>query len=132
MMNPCTLVIFGVTGNLARRKLIPALYQLEAAGRLPEGMVILGYGRREWQRQEWQNEVMQMLREKYPKGYNETAFERFLQRLHFFSGDLHNDEAIKALGRALDENPTFPPNTIFYLAVKPVEVSKKRVRFGSG
>ncbi|MCB1830061.1 MAG: glucose-6-phosphate dehydrogenase, partial [Gammaproteobacteria bacterium] len=47
----CTYVIFGATGNLSRVKLMPALYQLEAAGKLPPGSRILALGRRPWSRQ---------------------------------------------------------------------------------
>ena len=46
MLEPCTYVIFGATGNLCVNKLLPALYHLEQAGRLPEGMTIVGHGRR--------------------------------------------------------------------------------------
>src|SRR5437899_8928243 len=45
---PCALVIFGVTGDLARKKLLPAVYDLANRGLLPPGFVILGFGRRSW------------------------------------------------------------------------------------
>jgi len=45
---PCTLIIFGVTGHLSRNKLLPALYHLEEAERLPEKVTIVGFGRRDW------------------------------------------------------------------------------------
>ena len=51
MTEACTYVIFGATGNLARIKLIPALYHLEAAERLPAGTMILATGRRPWSRE---------------------------------------------------------------------------------
>ena len=44
ILEPCTLVIFGAAGNLSRRKLIPSLFRLEMAGRLPERMAIVGCG----------------------------------------------------------------------------------------
>ena len=47
MIEPCTFVIFGATGNLSQIKLLPALYHLEEAGKLPDGMKILALGRRE-------------------------------------------------------------------------------------
>jgi len=61
MIEPCTFVIFGATGNLARVKLLPALYHLEQANRLPEGMAILGFGRRDWNREEWSRQVEETL-----------------------------------------------------------------------
>ena len=74
MMQPCTLVIFGATGNLARRKLMPSLFQLEEAGRLPDKMVIVAFGRRPFERQEWQGQVEAMLREKCGGGFNVKVF----------------------------------------------------------
>jgi len=50
MTEPCTYIIFGATGNLSRVKLMPALYHLEAAGKLPPGSRILALGRRPWER----------------------------------------------------------------------------------
>src|SRR4029450_8974372 len=45
---PCALVIFGVTGDLARKKLLPAIYDLANRGLLPPGFVVLGFARRDW------------------------------------------------------------------------------------
>ena len=45
---PCALVVFGVTGDLARKKLIPAVYDLANRGLLPPGFVLLGFARRDW------------------------------------------------------------------------------------
>ncbi len=46
--DPCALVVFGVTGDLARKKLIPAVYDLANRGLLPPGFVLLGFARRDW------------------------------------------------------------------------------------
>ena len=56
-MEPCTFVIFGATGNLARNKLLPALYHLEAANQLPAGTALLGVGRRDWSHTQWREEA---------------------------------------------------------------------------
>ena len=61
-MEPSTLVIFGATGNLSRLKLMPSLYSLEAAGRLPERMAILAFARRDWEHNQWREEVVRMLK----------------------------------------------------------------------
>ena len=45
---PCALVIFGVTGDLSRKKLIPSIYDLSNRGLLPPGFAILGFARRDW------------------------------------------------------------------------------------
>ena len=121
MIDPCTLVIFGATGNLAQRKLIPSLYQLEAAGRLPEQMVVLAFGRRPWSRDQWITEVESMLVQKYPQGVDERIFTRFCERLHYLQGDLEQPEGYRILKEKIDVDASFPPNTIFYMAIRPLE-----------
>ncbi|MDX5332435.1 MAG: glucose-6-phosphate dehydrogenase, partial [Gammaproteobacteria bacterium] len=59
--DPCTFVIFGATGNLAALKLLPALYHLEEDGQLPDGLRVLGVGRRDWRDEQWREEVKTQL-----------------------------------------------------------------------
>lgn len=59
MLDSCTFFIYGSTGNLSRNKLLPALYYLEEAGRLPQEMAIVGFGRRDWDNERWRDEVSQ-------------------------------------------------------------------------
>ena len=61
MLEPCTVVIFGATGNLAHYKLLPALYHLEAGGHLHPQTRILGFGRRPWSDAQWRAEVQGIL-----------------------------------------------------------------------
>ena len=122
MMNkPCTYIIFGATGNLARVKLMPALYHLEAAGLLPEGTMILANGRRSWDRDKWLAEVREMLIAKARKGLNETLFERFQQRLHYFQGDLTDLNMYTRLKTLIADDPHFPTNIAFYMSIRPAE-----------
>ena len=58
---PCTFVIFGATGNLASNKLLPALYHLEAAGRLAESLSIIAFSRRDWTTENWREHMRKML-----------------------------------------------------------------------
>ena len=97
MTDPCTYVIFGATGNLAKVKLMPALYHLEVVGRLPEGTVILAAGRREWDRGRWQQEVRGMIETGARGGLDEDVFARFCSRLHYFRGDLTDPSTYRAL-----------------------------------
>jgi glucose-6-phosphate 1-dehydrogenase len=124
MIDPCTVVIFGATGNLSRRKLIPSLFQLEVAGRLPDKMVILAFARRPWEREQWLNEVADMLAEKYPHGLNEKAFERFRERLQYHQGDMNEAEAFQRLKLKLEGDPEYPSNAVFYMAIRPAEFSQ--------
>ena len=79
---PIGLVIFGVTGDLTRRKLIPALYQLEQQGNLPEKLGIIGFARREWDdevmRETLKNGVREFARN---QPVDEDVLERLAQRM---------------------------------------------------
>ncbi|MBU0751534.1 MAG: glucose-6-phosphate dehydrogenase [Gammaproteobacteria bacterium] len=120
-IDPCTLVIFGAGGNLSRLKLIPALFRLEVGGRLPERMLILAASLEEWSREQWIAEVEAMLAAKYPAGYDQPAFERFRNRLHYHPNPMGDDGAYGRLRQTLEENPEFPRNAVFYMAVRPSE-----------
>src|SRR5207342_3048513 len=61
--DPCALVVFGVTGDLARKKLIPAVYDLANRGLLPPGFALLGFARREWEDQDFAQVVHDSVRE---------------------------------------------------------------------
>lgn len=115
---PCTLVIFGATGNLAGVKLLPALYHLEAAGRLPSGLRILGFGRRDWSDEAWRERVMEQLRPQVRNGFDAEIGARLGARLFFHSGDIADSDSFARLSSRLAD-PAFAANRIFYLAVSP-------------
>lgn len=120
-LEPCTLVIFGAGGNLSRRKLIPALFQLEIAGRLPERMVILASGLDNWTREEWIMKMQEFLREKHPQGVDMAALERFSARQHYHPNAIGDANAYPHLKSLIEDDKTFPPNVLFYMAVRPSE-----------
>jgi len=120
-VEPCTYVIFGATGNLSRRKLMPALYHLEAEGRLPEGTVILSLSRREMSRETWIEEVRRMIEGQARGGLNEEMFTRFAQRLQYLQGDLNKTQTYENIRACLDNDDTFPDNAAFYMALRPAE-----------
>lgn len=117
---PCTFVIFGSTGHLAVTKLLPALYHLEAAGRLPERMSILGFGRRDWDSASWRDEVASGLRDRI-RECEEATLDRFLDRLDFISGNLNEAADFERLAERLADRERFPANMIFYLAIRPAD-----------
>jgi len=122
-LEPCTLVIFGAGGNLVRVKLIPSLFRLEMANRLPPQMVILAASRAVRSREQWIEEVVAMLKAKFPQGYDQEVFERFSQRLHYHSNPPDDPGAYVRLKETLEENPDFSRNVVFYMAVPPSEFS---------
>ena len=123
-LDPCTLVIFGAGGNLSRRKLLPALYRLDMLKRLPEKMVILGCDLVQRSRTEWQEFVATDLREILHEEVDETALQRFCARMHYFATPLGDDTIYQRLRQFLENDPMFPPNMMYYMAVRPAEFPK--------
>jgi glucose-6-phosphate 1-dehydrogenase len=119
MSEPCSLVIFGSTGNLARNKLLPALYHLELAGKLAPATRILGFGRREWSDADWRREVAGLLGDRVRGTFDAAVFERLASRLLFVPGDLEAPEAYGRLRARLRDEGDAPENLVFYLSISP-------------
>lgn len=120
-IDPCTLVLFGASGNLARIKLMPGLFRLDAAGRLPEHMVILSVGRGEVARDAWQADIKGMLEAKFKNGFDEKVFARFIARNHYHSNPPTDPDAFKKLQAKLADETIFPQNLAYFLSVRPTD-----------
>lgn len=107
---PSQLVIFGASGDLTRRKLIPALYRLQERGLLPEEFTICGFSRTEMSREAFLQSVRESVSPPSQEGW-----ERFSDRLFYFSGD-YNDPVSY---RALFDHLKGAGNLLFYLATPP-------------
>ena len=119
---PCNFVIFGATGNLSVLKLIPALYHLEAAQRLPEALTFIAFARREWGQEEWRAFMEQALRDKLKERFKDEIFARFAARFSYFLGELHDLDAYHRLVDTLSKPKSGTcTNSVFYLAIKPAE-----------
>ncbi|QFY42407.1 glucose-6-phosphate dehydrogenase [Candidatus Methylospira mobilis] len=121
MSDSCVFSIFGSTGHLARTKLLPALYHLHANGHLPENLVILCIGRRDWVTASWREQVATTLKAQTGIAQEEEKLHSFLQRVHYFLGSISEAEMYPRLKQALENTPTFPNNYIFYLSLPPSE-----------
>jgi len=124
IIEPCTLVIFGAAGNLSRRKLIPALFSLERLGRLPDKLVLLACNIEPRQREDWVAEVCNILQPLYPQGIDQTALKRFCTRWHYHASAPGDDAAYQRLQQMIDVDDAFPPNVVFYMAVRPTAVQE--------
>lgn len=120
-IDPCTLVLFGASGNLSRIKLIPGLFRLDAAGRLPEHMAILSVGRGDVAREAWQADIKSMLDAKFKNGYDAKVFERFIARNHYHSNPPTDPDAFKKLQEKLANEKVFPANLAYFLSVRPTD-----------
>ncbi|HUL10941.1 MAG TPA: glucose-6-phosphate dehydrogenase [Methylococcaceae bacterium] len=121
MLDPCVFVIFGSTGHLSRTKLLPSLYNLDIAGFLPERMAILCVGRRPWDTEQWRMEVTRILEQRVGRRLDAQRLPLFLERVHYFLGDIGDADTFKRLREQLDKTPGFPPNFVFYLSLPPAE-----------
>ena len=97
ILYPCNFVIFGATGNLASNKLLPALYNLEAAGRLPDSLNFVAFSRREWNDEVWHQHVEKLLQEKLKEQFNAEIFKKFIARFCYMQGELHDENAYQKL-----------------------------------
>jgi len=119
---PCALVIFGVTGDLARKKLIPAVYDLAARGLLPPGFVVLGFARRDWGDGDFEQVAKKAAMEHARTPWQEDVWQRLAGNMKFVGGSFDDDVAFDSLARTLDElreSHGIPGNAAFYLSIPP-------------
>ncbi|MCL5044086.1 MAG: glucose-6-phosphate dehydrogenase [Deltaproteobacteria bacterium] len=134
---PCTLVILGASGDLATRKLLPALYNLEVYGRglLPPKTAVLGFARTEMTPEGFRQRAREAVQRHAPGGLREELWNRFAERLDYLSGLERADgfERLKQRLQAIETARGLPPNRIFYLSVPPDAVQDAVVRLdGAG
>src|SRR5258708_4746374 len=117
---PCSFVIFGATGHLAATKLLPALYRLEMAKRLPAGTKFVAVARGAWHDSAPTAPKEQAPRLKLGAQFTPECFARFAARFSYVRGDLQDVAAYKRLLEELGKPKTgVCSNIVFYLAVKP-------------
>ncbi len=119
-MKPCTLIIFGATGDLSRKKLLPALYHLNAEDRLTNDTKIICLGRRDISQEDWKAQVTQYVSPKARGGVSEEKLHAFLDKITYFKNDINDAASYQDLKHMLD-NPDngFSKNIVFYLSISP-------------
>jgi glucose-6-phosphate 1-dehydrogenase len=119
---PMVVVIFGASGDLAKRKLLPALRQLQAGGYLPERYAVIGFSRTPMSDEAYREAMRAALNEHAGDGGGVAADDRLVQALHYQTGDADRPEsfqALKAKIEALEKDRHLPGNRLFYLSVAP-------------
>lgn len=119
---PCGLVIFGVTGDLARKKLMPAVYDLTNRGLLPPGFALTGFARREWARQDFEQIVHDSVKEHARTPFREATWRQLSEGIRFVQGTFDDDDAFDRLRdtvEELDVSRGTGGNHAFYLSVPP-------------
>lgn len=119
---PCTIVIFGASGDLTARKLIPALYHLYTEGQMPESFRVIGVARREKTDESWRAEMRAGV-ETYSRTHQVDDAQRdaFAANFAYHPGDLTDADTYVALAKRLAGlgDPCLVNNLVFYLAISP-------------
>ncbi len=133
---PCGLVIFGVTGDLARKKLMPAVYDLSHRGLLPPGFALVGFARRDWADEDFGKVVHDAIREHARTPFRESVWQQLAEGIRFVPGDFTDDAAFDTLAATiaeLDKVRGTGGNHAFYLSIPPRSfpvVTKQLARSG--
>ncbi|HET8613910.1 MAG TPA: glucose-6-phosphate dehydrogenase [Actinomycetales bacterium] len=119
---PCSLVIFGVTGDLARKKLMPAVYDLANRGLLPPGFSLVGFARRDWADQDFGQVVYDAVKQHARTPFREEVWQHLAEGFRFVPGDFSDASAfdrLKDTVQALDAERGTGGNHAFYLSIPP-------------
>jgi glucose-6-phosphate 1-dehydrogenase len=119
---PCVLVLFGVTGDLSRKKLMPAVYDLANRGLLPPGFSLVGFARRDWADEDFAQVTHDAVKEHARTPFNDTVWQQLSEGIRFVPGEFADDAAFDRLAQTvaqLDVERGTGGNYAFYLSVPP-------------
>jgi glucose-6-phosphate 1-dehydrogenase len=119
---PCVLVMFGVTGDLARKKLLPAIYDLANRGLLPPGFSLVGFARRSWEHEDFAQITYNAVKEHARTPFRDNVWEQVSEGIRFVPGEFGDDDAFDRLAdcvRRLDTERGTGGNYAFYLSIPP-------------
>jgi glucose-6-phosphate 1-dehydrogenase len=119
---PCALVVYGITGDLARKKLLPAVYDLHSRGLLPTDFVLVGFARRDWTDGDFEDMAREAARAGARTPWREEVWSRLAGNIRFVPGSFDDDNAFDDLSHCLDEmrdSHGIKGNAAFYLSIPP-------------
>lgn len=119
---PCAMVIFGAAGDLTKRKLMPALYNLAQRRLLPEQFAIVGISIEPYSTDDFRQRMTQDIQEHSVNGVDAAASDWFMRRLYYLSRDFNDPQLYKKLGEVLahvEKEHGTEGNCLFYLATRP-------------
>lgn len=127
MSSPSQIVIFGASGDLTRRKLVPALASLAGEGRPKQGFSVVGVSRKEKSDEAFRAELREAVPEELRAG-----FDSFAARIHYQRGDVAEADDVAALSKRLDSLPGgLEAGRLFYLSLKPELFGAATARLGA-
>jgi glucose-6-phosphate 1-dehydrogenase len=119
---PCGLVIFGVTGDLARKKLMPAIYDLANRGLLPASFALVGFARRDWDDEDFGRVVNEAVMQHARTPFRQEVWDRLCEGIRFVQGTFDDEKAFGRLTETLeklDAERGTAGNHAFYLSIPP-------------
>ena len=119
MTEPLTVVIFGATGDLTQRKLVPALFAMFQQGLLPDRFAVVGVARREYDDAGFRALLGEGLARFSRLPVDPAAAAAFLDRITYHRGDIEEPATLPALARRLSDRAAYPAPCLYYLSVKP-------------
>ena len=117
--DPLTLVIFGGTGDLTRRKLLPGVYAMHLEGLLPKKFAIVCHGRRDYDDDSFRPMMEEEIRKYSRLKLDEEKLASFLKLIFYYKGDLTSPDDFADFKKRCDKEKAWPNNRIFYLATAP-------------
>ena len=118
----CVLVIFGASGDLTKRKLIPALYNLALEKRLPERFAVVGYARSEMTDESFRDKMREAVKEFSRTGLKDDVWQQFANTLYYVRGGYEENDGYQSLKEfvdGFDRGSRVLPARVFYLATPP-------------
>ncbi len=122
MPQPCTIIIFGATGDLTHRKLIPALYNLATDGEMPPAFSVVAFARRPKTDDEIRNDFLEATKKYSRRGINNDLWNSFARRVYYHASEFDDAEGYTRLAlrlKDLDQIHGTQGNRLFYLAASP-------------
>jgi glucose-6-phosphate 1-dehydrogenase len=119
---PCVLVVFGASGDLTRRKIFPALYELALRDLLPESFAVLGVARTEWSDDEFRRRMEAAVREFARDEFRQDVWDEIAAAAFYLGTDIADESGEDLVARRLteiDQERGTSGNRVYYLAVPP-------------
>src|ERR1700753_3149522 len=98
---PCAMVLFGVTGDLAHKKGVPAVYDLANRGLLPPSFSLVGFARRDWDHDAFAQVILDDVKQGCRTPFRQTVWERLADGVRFWRGAFDDDDAFARLAETL-------------------------------
>lgn len=125
--DPCTIVIFGASGDLTKRKLLPALYNLKALKLLPERFAVIGVAVSESNDEMYREKITADIKQFATHSVDQAVWDDFVKRTYYIQGDFNSADTFKHLAAKISDvqkTHQLPGNVLFYLAISPTFFAK--------